>query len=85
MTVVQWIIVVCDLDQTEFFTIGPFKNKDEADEFENDLWQCEVLTSVHPWIESMKWIGRARPSSLRFAEHEPSRIELATLRELLRA
>lgn len=55
--ITKWCIVVSDLAEEEFFLVGPFDSKAEAEEFEGQAWNCEAITSIHPFIPEFKWIS----------------------------
>lgn len=56
--ITKWCIIVSDIDETEFFLIGPMGSKMEAAEFDSELYACDIITTIHPYIPGIKWIGR---------------------------
>lgn len=56
----KWCIVICDLDEVNFALIGPFDTKACAEEVDDALYGCDVITSIHPFIQGLKWVGNAR-------------------------
>lgn len=76
--ILNYGIIVSNLNDEWFFTVGPFKTKSEAKDFEADMSACNLVTSVHPWVMVENWKRRVLETPL---EHL-SEVELMGLMEL---
>lgn len=61
--ITKWCVVLWDLENVYSSLVGPFDTKREAQDFEGELFMCEIATAVHPYIESINWMGKARTNT----------------------
>lgn len=56
--ILKYGLIVSDVDELCFFPVGPFESKAEAKEFASEIAKCDILISVHPYIQVMNWMER---------------------------
>lgn len=76
--ILKYGIVVSDVDELLFFVVGPFDSKQEAREFQSEIAQCNILTSIHPHIQLTNWMRRVVNAPKAHRHH----VELAAMQEL---